>query len=225
VQIFDAPFLIDSRERAYHALDGALGQLLKDGFAADTGFRVLGFWDNGFRHMSNRSRPIRMPADCAGLTIRTMNSEVHQSVFRRLGFDPVFVDIKDFRDAVESGRVDAQENPLTNTFGFGFNRTHRYITLSGHFFGVTLLLCHGKSYDAWPAEMRTAVDQAAVEATRLQRHYAAAEDMTVLARVDPALNEIIELTSEERVAFVAAVQPILDGLRAELGSELFAPLE
>ena len=156
VQLFDVPFLVKSRAQAYRALDGALGARLRERFAANTGFRVLGFWDNGFRHMSNGRRPIRTPADCAGLKMRTMDSDMHRDVFRRLGFDPVFVDIKDFRDAVASGKVDAQENPLTNTFGFGLNRYHRYITLSGHFFGLSLLLCHGASYDRpkkWPLKV------------------------------------------------------------------------
>ena len=82
--IFDLPFVINSREQAYAALDGKLGQHLANQFRQKTGFRVLGFWDNGFRHITNRTRAIRTPNDCRGLKMRTMNSELHQEVFKLL---------------------------------------------------------------------------------------------------------------------------------------------
>jgi len=78
VGIFDLPFVVESREKAYEALDGALGDLLKKRFLEETGFRVLGFWDNGFRHFSNGVKSIRAPQDCDGLKMRSMNSELHQ---------------------------------------------------------------------------------------------------------------------------------------------------
>ena len=51
--LLDLPFTIHNREQAYPILDGALGQLLADELQARTGFRVLSFWDNGFRHVTN----------------------------------------------------------------------------------------------------------------------------------------------------------------------------
>ena len=73
--LLDLPFVITERDQAYGVLDGELGALLADKLAAASGFRLLGFWDNGFRHFSNRVRPIRTPEDCAGLRIRTLFSE------------------------------------------------------------------------------------------------------------------------------------------------------
>src|SRR5690606_17354873 len=111
--VFDLPFAIRSRERIYELLDDGLGEAIKADVAAKTGFTVLGFWDNGFRHFTNRLHPIVRPEDCAGLSIRTMNSAVHQATFRALGFQPDFIDIKDFPTAIRTEVVDAQENPLT----------------------------------------------------------------------------------------------------------------
>ena len=109
-----------------------LGYLL----AESTGYRLLGFWDNGFRHLSTSQRPIAEPGDCAGMTIRTLFSDLHQKVFAALGFEPVALDVKDLLEGVRSGRIVAQENPLTNTYNFEIFRHHRYITLSAHFFGA-----------------------------------------------------------------------------------------
>ncbi|MDH3641569.1 MAG: TRAP transporter substrate-binding protein [Gammaproteobacteria bacterium] len=223
--IFDVPFVVRDRNQAYAALDGALGELLADRFLANTGLRVLAFWDNGFRHFSNGVHSLRTPADCQGLSIRSMNSALHQEFFRQLGFEPTFVDVRDLVEAARSGRIDAQENPLTNTYNFGTHRYHRYITLSAHLFGVVVLLCHNASYQAWPETLRVAVRKAAEQATQVQRQLAAAEDEEVLAQLDPAENEVAHLTDAERAGFLAAVAPMLAKQREVLGSALFELVE
>ncbi|MCZ6873547.1 MAG: TRAP transporter substrate-binding protein [bacterium] len=223
--LLDLPFIIKHREQAYALLDGPLGRQLGEQLAAHTGFRILGFWDNGFRHISNRVRPIRQPADCQGLRIRTLFSDMHQRVFHLLGFTPMALDVKDMLPALRSGAVDAQENPLTNLYNFGIHNEHRFITLTGHFFGVALLLCHQASYTAWPDDVRQAVHAAASEATHAQRGYAAAEDEKVLGKLHPERNEIIHLTEAERTRFIQVVAPLIEEQRSALGAELFTYID
>ena len=67
IALFDLPFLIRDRAQAYSMLDGLLGQLGVDKMAEAAEFRIVAWWDNGFRHFSNGVRPIRTPADCEGL--------------------------------------------------------------------------------------------------------------------------------------------------------------
>ena len=221
VAIFDLPFLVHSREKAYAALDGELGELLSRKFLENTGLRILAYWDNGFRHFTNRVRPLRSPVDCQGLKIRTMNSEMHQRSFELLGFEPTFVDVRDLVEAAKSGRIDAQENPLTNTYKFGTYHYHRYITLSGHFFGMVMLMVNNDSFLSWPENIQEAVIEAAAIATKAQREFAAAEDEDVLAALDPAENEIIELDDDQRAQFEGAVQPLLQQQREKFGDRLF----
>jgi TRAP-type C4-dicarboxylate transport system substrate-binding protein len=72
--------------------------------------------------------------------------------------------------------------------------------------------------------VQEAVCHAAREATALQRQLAASEDEDVLTRLDPRENDVIELTPEERSAFVAAVEPVLARHRARLDPALFRHL-
>src|SRR5215472_14645519 len=90
--LFDHPFRAGSREQVFTDLDGEVGASLAADIAAATNYRVLGWWDNGIRHISNAVRPIRTPADCIGLRLRTLDSAQHQAAFRRLGFQPMFID-------------------------------------------------------------------------------------------------------------------------------------
>jgi TRAP-type C4-dicarboxylate transport system substrate-binding protein len=223
--IFDLPFVVEDRARVYAALDGALGEFFRAKFRENTGMRVLGFWDNGFRHFTNGVRAIHRPEDCAGLSIRTMDSELHQKTFRLLGFEPTFVDVRDLVEAVKSGRIDAQENPLTNTYNFGTYRHHRHITLSRHFYGMALVLANNAQLESWPEPVREAIAEGMEVATAAQRKLAQAEDLDILGRMDPAENEIVHLTDAERAAFKAAVEPLLAEQRKILGDELFAHVE
>ncbi|ETW94240.1 MAG: hypothetical protein ETSY1_35725 [Candidatus Entotheonella factor] len=223
--LLDLPFLLSDRPRAYAVLDGPLGQHLAEQLATHTGFRLLGWWDNGFRHLSNRVRPIQHPEDCQGLRIRTLMSDLHQEVFRRLGFEPVALDVKDLLAGVQAGTIDAQENPLTNIYNFGIHKHHRYITLSSHFFGAAVLLCHQASYETWPVDVQHAVSDAAAEATRAQRQFAAAEDEEVMTRLDPSQNEITQLTEATRAEFTQRLAPLVNEQRARFGDELFRYLQ
>lgn len=225
LKLLELPFVVRDRDSVYRALDGEFGSIVRRRIREATPCRVLGFWDNGFRHLSNRVRPIRKSADCRGLRIRTQMSDLHVEVFRTLGFDPIPADVKEFVEQIGSDRFEAQDNPLTNIFNFGVHDYHRYITLTGHFFGATVMICNEAHYQSWPPEMRTVVDQAAREATALQRRLAAAEDAEVLAKLDPRRNEVIHLTAEEHAAFVDAVEPVLLKYRKELDPKLFAYLD
>jgi len=223
--LLDLPFLLNHRPMAYTVLDGPLGQHLTEQLAAHTGFRLLGWWDNGFRHLSNRVRPIQHPEDCQGLRLRTLMSDLHQEVFRLLGFEPVALDVKDLLAGVQAGTIDAQENPLTNIYNFGIHQHHRYITLSSHFFGAAVLLCHQASYEAWPSDVQHAVTTAAAEATQAQRQFAAAEDDDVMARLDPGQNEIVQLTEAARTEFTQLLAPLVSEQRVRFGDHLFRHLQ
>ncbi len=218
IAVLDLPFVVTSRTQAYAALDGALGEHLARRVAASTGYRVLAFWDNGFRHLSNRVRPIRAPEDCRGLRIRTLSSALHVETFRRLGFDPVTLDVKELLAALRSGTIDAQDNPLTNIYNFAIHEFHPHITLTAHFFGAAVLLCHKASYDEWPDEVRRAVDEAVAEATVAQRQFAAAEDERVREALRSTDAQVIELTDDERARFRDAVAPVVEAHGARLGS-------
>jgi TRAP-type C4-dicarboxylate transport system substrate-binding protein len=223
--VLELPFLVRDRAAVWRALDGELGALLIRRMHERTPFRVLGLWDNGFRHLTNRVRPIRTPADCRGLRIRTQTSALHGEVFRALGFEPIAADIKRFVAEIGADSFDAHDNPLTNIHTFGVHRYHRHLTLTSHFFGATFLIANAREYARWPAEVRAAVDEAAPQAIALQRRLAASEDADVLAKLRPDENEVVHLTAAEHAAFVAAVEPVLVKYRQQLDPALFSLLE
>jgi TRAP-type C4-dicarboxylate transport system substrate-binding protein len=136
LQILDLPYIFENEEHAHQALDGELGAYLTRKIESLKGFRVLGYWDNGFRHISNRLRPIRTPEDCAGLRIRLMPNEIHKKTFELLGAIPISTDLEQGLAMMAAGELDAQENPLANIAAYGIHKFHTHITMSGHFYAA-----------------------------------------------------------------------------------------
>lgn len=220
--VLDLPFDGADRARIWAKLDGAAGASIRRAVEAQTGYAVLGFWDNGVRHISNGVRPIRCPRDCEGLSIRTLDNAFHKSLFAAMGFRPRFIDVKDLAEAVRSRSIDAQENPLTNIVNFAIQETHRYVSLTGHFFGIALLLVNRRWLEARPPHMREAVLAAAAEATTAQRGFAAEEDAQCLATLRAAGCEIVSPGEIDLAAFKAVVAPIVAREVAALDPGLLA---
>ena len=220
----DLPFLVTDRSDAYRKLDDVLGRRLADTIAERTGFHALSFWDNGFRHITNRLHPIRRPQDCLGMKLRTLDNALHQEIFRALGFDPIVIDVKDLPAAVRSGSVDAQENPLTNTVNFNLHRSHRHISLTSHFFGVALVLVNRASFENWSADARRLICAAAQIATSAQRRFAANEDVDCLARLRDDGCQIVPADAIDLAAFKAAVSGISRREMASIDPVILAAL-
>jgi TRAP-type C4-dicarboxylate transport system substrate-binding protein len=218
--VLDLPFSVHDRAAALAALDGEAGALLREAVSRRTGLHVLGFWDNGFRHISNAVRPITAPPDCAGLVIRTLDSEQYRSLLAALGFEPVSLDVKNLVQAVANREVDAQENPLANLLAFELWRHHRYVSLTGHLFGVLLVVCPREWFERLQPRQRQWLQQAVDGATRDQRARAAGQDLTALEFLRARGVEVLRAGELDLAAFRRAAEPLARGLRVRLPADL-----
>lgn len=220
--LVDLPFLFANLDQARAAMDGKLGQYLTDRIEARIGYRMLGYLENGYRHISNRLRPVRMPADLAGMRIRMLPSEVHCRTFELLGAIPVPCDLSQALADIASGAVDAQENPLANTVTYGVHKLHRYHTLSGHFYLSRGIYANRNAVEGWPTRFREAMRAAAREAVERQRVLAVEEETIARRAIDEAGCEVIELSPRERDAFTSTVRPMYDEARSKFGEPALA---
>ncbi len=218
--VADLPFAVADRHAAYAALDGAVGEMLSRDLEAGTGLKLLGFWDNGFRHVSNSVRPIRTRADCEGLVVRTLDNRIYQETMAAMGFTPVVTDVRELKAAVAEGRVHAQENPLANVMAFDLQQHHRHVSLTGHLFGLALLVCNRAWFDALDAAARDAVLAAAADATASQRRSAEEQDATAIAALTGEGIAILAPGDIDLAGFRAACAPIVDAETARLDPAL-----
>ena len=221
----DLPFLFDSTPKARAAMDGKLGKFLAQAIERRASYRILGWFENGFRHISNRVRPVRTPADLKDMSIRVLPSQIQKRTFEALGASPMIMDLTEAIAMIKAGTIDAQENPLSNTVTYGVHKFHRFHTLSNHFYISRPIFLHRPSFDGWPADLREAMQQAVTEAVAFQRELHVREEDDAQRAIDAEGGETVELTADEHAAFVAAVQPILREARELYGPELFKLVE
>ncbi|HSQ06055.1 MAG TPA: TRAP transporter substrate-binding protein [Burkholderiales bacterium] len=225
LEFADLPFLFASLEEARAAMDGRLGAYLSTKIEERIpAYRMLGYFENGYRHISNRLRPVRTPADLKGLRIRMLPSPMHCRTFELLGAAPFPCDLKPGIEMLKSGALDAQENPLANTVDYGVHKLHRYYTLTGHFYLSRGIYCNRAAYESWPQALRTAMHRIIPEVICVARDLSAKEEDVARRKIEAAGGEILDLTSDERAAFVRAVKPIHDAARQRFGDEMFGLL-
>lgn len=220
LRVLDIPFCVSDRAAALVQLDGKVGDLLAQNVERNTKLKILAFWDNGFRHISNKSRPLYGPTDCNGLKIRTLNSQIYCDVLRAIGFVPVVSDVRELNNVVSTGQVEAQENPLTNFINFELWHHHRYLSLTQHFFGVALLVCNRPWFEALNNNDQNAVRSAALSATQLQRRLAASEDSQALSFLREQSVSIVSSDELDIKAMVSACAGISENISKHLPTEL-----
>ena len=218
----DLPFLFANNAQARGAMDGALGAHLARKIEAAAGYRILGWFENGFRQISNRLRPVHTPADLAGLRIRVLPSEVQRRTFELLGAVPMRMDLTEAIALIKAEQIDAQENPFANTVTYGVHKFHRFHTVSNHFYISRPIFLHRAAFDAWPADLQAAMRAAVAEAVAFQRGLAGEEDREARRAIEAQGCEIVELSAEEHEKFVAAVKPLRDEATTTYGREMSA---
>jgi TRAP-type transport system periplasmic protein len=222
VGVVDLPFLFSDQTKARAAMDGALGTALTTRIEAETGFRIVGYFENGFRHVSNRVRPIHVPADMKGLSIRVLPSKVQARTFQLLGAEPRIMDLTEALAAIKAGKLDAQENPFSNTVTYGVHDFHRFHTETNHFYISRPIFVHRPSFDGWPRQMQDELRAAVRDAVAFQRNLHVKEEEDAAATIRKTGGEIVELTEDQHKAFVSAVSPIYSEVRSEFGRDLLA---
>lgn len=220
LDVLDVPYLFPDLASAHRALDGELGERLRSEVRSATPFEALGFWDNGFRHMTNRLRPIRDPGDCVGMRVRLQPNAIHEALMRAWGAVPVPVDLATGIRMIAGKDVDAQENPLANTVAYGVDDVHRHMTMTAHLYGARGLFAHGETWDSLDADLRDVVAGAVRSAVVAQRAAAAAYETELRTSLEAGGVEFVDLSTDEMATFVEASQQVVKMARESLADDL-----
>ncbi len=179
---FGMPFLFADVNAAFKVMDGPVGKEL----AAKTeekGMIVLGYWDNGIRHMSNSKRPLNNPADMNGLKMRTPPDAVTMDIMKAVGATPQQIAFSELYVALQQGVVDGQENPLANIWSAKIYEVNKYISLTGHKYEMSPFLMSKRTWEKLSAADQKSVMDSALEATTLQRKLSVEADQKLAAEL------------------------------------------
>lgn len=218
LQVAALPFLFPNGAAARAAMDGALGQSAIETIEADSNLRVLGFFENGFRHVSNSVRPVHGPDDLQGLTIRVLG--VQARTLELMGANARVTPLPAVYAGLESGELHGQENPFENVVTYKLYKVQQHYTMTYHSYLSRPIFVHKPSFDAWPEDLQTEMKAAVAEAVGLQRRLHDQAEIDAAEVIRQAGGEIVELTLAERDVFVAAVAPIYADAQTAFSREL-----
>ena len=215
IDVLNMPFLFENSDEVFNALDGEAGQALADK-SEEYGFKILGWWYNGFRDMSNSNKPIETPDDTSGLKFRIPESEVFQSTFEALGALPTAMPVSEVFTAIQLGTVDGQENPAANYINNRFNEVNEYYSQTHHIFTAEPLIMSVDKFESLSADHQEILLEAANEAGIYQRELSIEEENALLEEIKNmdgvTYNEVTDMK-----LFRDAVEPVYEKFSDTLG--------
>ncbi|MGR4871318.1 TRAP transporter substrate-binding protein [Variovorax sp. LARHSF232] len=201
---YGMPFLFANAGQAFKVLDGPLGKELADKSAAK-GLVVLGYWDNGIRHMTNSKRPIAKVEDMKGLKMRTPPDSVLVDIMQALGAEAQQIKFAELYVALQQGVVDGQENPIMNIHASKIYEVQKHLALTSHQFQMTPFVMSKRTWDRLSEADRKAVQEAAAEATALQRKLSQDSEDQLLADLKA---KGMQVSTVDKGVFEKATAPV-----------------
>ena len=220
--VLDLPFLFKDYAAARSILDGEIGQELLDK-VSENNLVALAWTENGFRHVTNSSRPINTPADLEGLKIRTMENPVHMEAFRAAGASPTPMAFPEVFAALQQNVIDGQENPIPVITASKFWEVQSNLTLTGHVYSPAIILASPSLWDGLSDEEKGWFREAAkvaVEATRAKVESDEANGVELLRK-----NGMNVVENVDKAAFQKAVAPAYDTFKAKYGDEMLKRIQ
>ncbi len=218
LQLYDLPFLFDDLAAVDCFQQSPAGQEMLRSMM-DKGLFGLAYWHNGMKQLS-ATRPLRVPADAAGLKFRIMSSDVLQAQFQTLKANPQKLAFTEVYQALQAGTVDGQENTWSNIYSKKFHEVQGSITESNHGLLDYMVVTSTRFWKGLPYDIRAGLSEALAEATRLGNRLS--DEQNAQARqdiIDSGRSQVLELSEAERAQWRDAMRPVWDRFRGEIGGD------
>lgn len=194
--ITNLPYLVTKKTapKLFEIMDGDIGNRLSKEMEAHN-FKVLGYYQLGFRHLTNNKRPVHGPEDLKGLKIRLQPNKVHINAMRAFGANPIGMDFSELYSALQQGVLDGQENPIDVIYMNKFYEVQKYCTLTGHFFDIGSFYMNLDYFNKLPKNLQEIVLKASRETALFERKLSSDRESEFLDKLKKEM-EVIELTDE-----------------------------
>lgn len=211
--LVDFPFSVGSYAQADALLDGPLGQALIAKLP-EKGLVALGYWDLGFRNVTNSRRPIARPEDLDGLKIRVIPNPVFLETFKAFKANPIPMPFAELYPALESRAVDGQENPFSVILSNKFHEVQKFVSATNHVYAANIILVSKRFWDRLsPTEQRW-MQEAAAESRAFQRQASRAAAQKAVAELQAKGMQFNELAPAEQARMRQVARSVTDKFAA-----------
>ncbi len=217
--VFDLPFIVKDRKKAYAWMDGPEGKKILDSVLGKN-MVALSIWENGFRNLTNSKKPVVKPEDVQGMKIRLMENPIHLATFKLIGAYPTPMPMGELFTALQQKTVDGQENPLVIIYTSKLYEVQKYLTLSGHFYAPAILLINKEVWDKkMTAEQRKIMTECVARARDWERNYCQEVETKMLAELK---SKGMEVSAPDKALWAKALAPVYKEFEPVIGK---APID
>ena len=213
--IFEMPYLYRDREHIFNVNNGPVMQEISASLEKH-GIVLIGFYENGFRNISNSIKPIEKPEDVRGMKIRTPENPAQIQTFRTLGAIPTPLSFSELYTALVQGVIDGQENPLQNIWYGRLYESQKYIAITHHIYNSLYITVSKKFWDRIPDEDRKLIKSCIDESSKWQLEYMKNLDQELIKKME---GEGVTFTYPDQKAFARATMPAYEKIYEVLGDE------
>jgi tripartite ATP-independent transporter DctP family solute receptor len=216
--VFEMPYLIVSRAHMKKVSENKKVQDQLFSGLPSKGIRVLGVWENGFRHITNNVRPIVKPDDLKGIKLRVPGGVWRVKMFKTYGANPSPMPFAEVYSALQSGVMDAQENPFPQIASAKFQEVQKFLSLSGHVYTPAYLVVGEDIWKKLPSDVQATLSKIGWEMGDFARSQGDRLDKELMGKLAPPMkaNEV------DKDAFIKASKVVYDEFGKEVagGSDL-----
>ncbi|QIB32832.1 TRAP transporter substrate-binding protein [Ancylobacter pratisalsi] len=209
--VFEMPYLVKDRDHAAKIREAVINPVLIP-IAKEKGYEILATWENGFRQITNNTRPIVKPEDLKGIKLRTPKGVWRVRMFQAYGATPSPMALSEVFVALQTGVMDGQENPLAQIYPSRFQEVQKYLSMSGHVYTPAYLTA-GRSWSRLPPDVQKTLAETAIEMQPVALEIAANLDKELLGKLKDAGMQVNEV---DKAAFIAASKPVYEQFAAEV---------
>ncbi|MEW5881707.1 MAG: TRAP transporter substrate-binding protein [Pseudomonadota bacterium] len=210
--VFEMPYLVKDREHMKRIEREVFWSKLAPE-AEKKGLKVIGVWENGYRHITNNKRPINTPDDLKGIKLRVPEGKWRVKMFQTYGANPSPMKFSEVFTALQTGVMDGQENPFTQIYSAKFQEVQKYLSLTGHVYTPAYVTVGSKKWASLPADVRKVLEDTAKETQAFVYQKAAKDDEELLGKIKAAG---VAVNMPNKDAFIAASRPVYEAFAAEV---------
>jgi TRAP-type transport system periplasmic protein len=217
--VFDLPFLFANEEEADAVLDGEFGDYVS-GLLPDAGLINLAYWENGFRNLTNSSRPVEKWEDLSGMRVRVMQNNIFLDTFQNMGANATPMAFGEVFTALETKAIDAQENPFVTIDTSKFYEVQDYLSVTRHAYTPFMVLFSKPIWDTYSSQEQEILRDCAIVGRDAQRAASRSLSNESLERVKAAGMQVNEISPEEQARMVEKAQSVYEKHAGTIGTEV-----
>ncbi|MBI4192805.1 MAG: TRAP transporter substrate-binding protein [Betaproteobacteria bacterium] len=210
--MFEMPYLVKDRKH----MNAIEKEVFWPRLAPETekkGLKVLAVWENGYRHITNNRRPIKVPADLQGIKLRVPEGKWRVKMFQTYGANPSPMKFSEVFTALQTGVMDGQENPFSQIVSAKFQEVQKFLSLTGHVYTPAYATVGSKKWASLPADVRKILEDTARQMQSFVYATAEKDENELLGKIKAAG---VQVNEADKAAFVQASKAVYE----EFGKEV-----